>query len=154
MKRQRQDAILKAVSADEIKSQQELVEYLARRGFQVSQTTVSRDLREMGLAKGRDSDGNIRYSEPSALADKDEGDQALKRSARQALLSVEASGNIVVIKTSPGSAQGLAWAVDSASLTGVAGTVAGDDTILVVCSNGVSSSEIGEILMEYALDKR
>jgi transcriptional regulator of arginine metabolism len=155
MKRQRQAAILKAVGGPGgVASQQELVELLARQGFRVSQTTVSRDLRELGLAKGRDSGGSARYSEPSSLAEKPEAGEALRRSARQALLSVESTSNLVVVKTTPGSAQGLAWALDSASIDGIAGTVAGDDTIIVVCSAGVSSKKIGEMLMEYALDKR
>jgi transcriptional regulator of arginine metabolism len=154
MKRQRQAAIQKAVSSGEVKSQLELVGLLSRKGFKVSQTTVSRDLKELGLAKGRHKDGSSRYSEPSALTSTGEDVEMLGRSARQALLSVEATGNMVVVKTTPGSAQGLAWAVDYASLAGIAGTVAGDDTILVVCSAGVSSKKIGEMLMEYALDKR
>jgi transcriptional regulator of arginine metabolism len=155
MKRQRQAAILKAVSGpDGVGSQLELVKLLARQGFNVSQTTVSRDLRELGLAKGRDRGGGVRYSEPSSLAEEPEVGGALRRSAKQALLSVEATGNLVVVKTTPGSAQGLAWALDSASIGGIAGTVAGDDTILVVCSAGVSSTKIGDMLMEYALDKR
>ena len=154
MKRQRQAAIREAVNHDQVRSQLELVEVLARRGFKVSQTTVSRDLQELGLAKGRDRGGSIRYSEPFSLAETREDREVLRRSAPEALLSVEATGNLVVVKTTPGSAQGLAWALDSASLEGIAGTVAGDDTILVVCSAGVSSKKIGEMLMGYALDKR
>jgi transcriptional regulator of arginine metabolism len=153
MKRQRQAAIQKAVNHGEVRNQQELVEVLAREGFKVSQTTVSRDLQELGLAKRRDRLGG-RYSDPSSLAETREDGELLRRSAPQALLSAEATGNLVVVKATPGSAQGLAWALDSASLKGVAGTVAGDDTILVVCSAGVSSRKIGEMLMRYALDKR
>jgi transcriptional regulator of arginine metabolism len=151
MKRQRQAAIRKAVEAGAVRSQRELVRLLARQGFEVSQTTVSRDLQELGLARGRDRHG-IRYGDASSLGETRELDGALKRSAPQSLLSVEATGNLVVVRTTPGSAQGLAWALDAATLKGVAGTVAGDDTILVVCSAGADSKRIGKKLLQYATD--
>jgi transcriptional regulator of arginine metabolism len=154
MKRQRQAAIREAVSSGAVKSQRELARLLARKGFEVSQTTVSRDLQELGLARGRDEQGGLRYGDTSSLNVSRESADALKRSAPQALLSVEATGNIVVVKTTPGSAQGLAWALDAASLKGVAGTVAGDDTIMVVCSAGVDSKRMGKKLLQYAMDKR
>lgn len=154
MKRQRQAAIRKAVEAGAVRSQTELVRLLSRQGFQVSQTTVSRDLQELGLTRGRDRKGGIRYGDASSLGETREPDGALKRSAPQSLLSVEATGNIVVVRTTPGSAQALAWALDAATLNGVAGTVAGDDTILVVCSAGADSKRIGKKLLQYATDQR
>ena len=153
MKRQRQETILRAVRRGTVKSQQELVELLAREGFEVSQTTVSRDLKDLGLSRGRDRKGSLRYGDVSSLGDKEEDDGALRRAAPLSLLSFEASGNLVVVKTAPGNAQGLAWAMDAAGLKGIAGTVAGDDTILVVCSAGEDSKRIGKRLMNYALDK-
>lgn len=154
MKRQRQQAILKAVHAGQVKNQRELVELLSRQGFEASQTTVSRDLRELGIARGRDPEGFLLYGEASSPGVREEGDGALRRTAPIALLSAEATGNLVLVKTTPGSAQGLAWAIDAASLEGIAGTVAGDDTIMVVCSAGVDSRKINKRLMQYALDKR
>ncbi len=154
MKRQRQNAILKAVRTGKVKNQSELVELLARQGFEASQTTVSRDLRELGIARGRNSEGSLMYSDAVSLTVGEDRDAALRRTAPVALLSVEASGNLVVVKTSPGSAQGLAWAIDSAALGGIAGTVAGDDTIFVACSKGADSENVGRKLMKYALDKR
>jgi transcriptional regulator of arginine metabolism len=154
MKQQRQAAIRKAVDAGAVKSQDELVRLLARQGFKVSQTTVSRDLRELGLARGRDRRGGIRYGDAASLGETRELDGVLKRAAPQSLLSVEPTGNLVVVRTTPGSAQGLAWALDAASLKGVAGTVAGDDTILVVCSAGADSKRIGKKLLQYATDQR
>jgi transcriptional regulator of arginine metabolism len=151
MKRQRQAAILKVVRTGKVSSQKDLVDALRAQGFEVSQTTVSRDLGELGLTRLRDP-GGARYAEPAGgtgLAD----DTALRRTASQALLTVEPTGNIVVVRTQPGNAQGLAWAIDAASLPGVAGTVGGDDTILVVCSQGSSSRKIGERLMRYALEQ-
>lgn len=154
MKRQRQKAIQKAVKDGKVKSQSELVRLLARQGFDVSQTTVSRDLRELGLARGRDPRGTLRYGEVQRKGGGSPDDAALRRTAPMALLTTEPTGNLVVVKTSPGNAQGLAWAIDAAELKGVAGTVAGDDTILVVCSENMDSNKTSKRLMQYALDKR
>ena len=154
MKRQRQEIILKAVRGGTVKSQRELVTLLSRHGFEVSQTTVSRDLQELGLARGRDRLGVVRYGDAPALSGSSGGDSVLRSTAPLALLATEATGNMVVVKTSPGNAQGLAWAIDAAALKGIAGTVAGDDTILVVCSAGIDSKKISKKLMQYALDKR
>lgn len=154
MKRQRQQAIIEAVGNGTIRSQQELVAVLSGMGFEASQTTVSRDLRELGLSRERDAEGFLVYSSGPSRGHDSSGDEALRRTAPLALLSTEATGNLVVLKTSPGSAQGLAWAIDAAAPQGVAGTVAGDDTIIVVCSEGVDAGETGKTLMQYALDKR
>lgn len=153
MKRQRQEAILKMVRGGAVGSQRELMELLAARGFEASQTTVSRDLKEMGLSRSRDSSGTPRYG-PGAGEPRAEADGALRRSAPASMLSAEATGNMVVIKTTPGGAQSLAWAIDAASIKGIVGTVAGDDTILVVCSERSDSGKIGDRLMRYALNKR
>lgn len=153
MKRQRQEAILRAVRSGAVHNQRELAELLARDGFAASQTTVSRDLRELGLARTRDGSGELRYG-PAGGGSAAGDDEALRRAAPLALLSTEATGNVVVVRTSPGNAQAVAWAIDTAAVKGVAGTIAGDDTILVVCSERASSRKIGDRLMRYALDKR
>lgn len=153
MKQQRQAAIKKIVRSGKVKSQKELADALKSQGFDVSQTTVSRDLLDLGLTRLREPGGGARYAEAAEGAS-GSGDAALRRTAPQALLTVEPTGNIVVVKTRPGNAQGLAWAIDAASLAGVAGTVGGDDTILVVCSQGTNSKKIGEMLMSYALEQR
>ena len=152
MKRQRQAELLKIVRSGEARNQADLVKALRARGYKVSQTTVSRDLLDLGLTRLRDANGGARYAEPGA-ASSTRDEEALRRAAPQALLTVESTGNMVVVKTQPGSAQGLAWAIDAAMLDGVAGTVGGDDTILVVCSEGTSSRKMGERLMRYALEQ-
>lgn len=154
MKRQRQEAILRAVRGGAVRSQRELLALLSQQGFEASQTTVSRDLRELGLSRSRDSAGELRYGTEAGAGRRARADDALRRSAPASMLSAEATGNIVVVKTNPGGAQSLAWAIDAASLDGVAGTVAGDDTILVVCSEWADGSRISDRLMKYALDKR
>lgn len=151
VKSQRQAAILELVRSGKAASQQQIAEALKARGFDVSQTTVSRDIAELGLARRRGK-GGPRYSEPGTEVRAEESDGALRRVARESLLTVEATGNIVVVKTKPGNAQGLAWAIDAAALPGVAGTVGGDDTIIVICSRGTGSQKVGRMLMNYALE--
>ncbi len=154
MKRKRQAIITEKVREGSIKSQRELMEILASEGFKVSQTTVSRDMKELGLVKVRKKNGIIAYAEPGGITDSAKSDRALERLAPQVLLDAETAYNLVVVKTSPGNAQGLAWAIDSAGIEGIAGTVAGDDTIIVVCSEGVNSKEIKNVLLRYAEPER
>ena len=151
VKRQRQAAILKSVRGGGIASQSQLVRTLAEQGFDVNQTTVSRDLKELGLVRLRGPGGTTSYGSAGAAESGDDGD-GLRRMAPQFLLAAEPTGNMVVVRTSPGNAQGLAAALDAAHLPGVAGTVAGDDTILVVCSRGSDSDGICAKMMEYALE--
>lgn len=152
MKAQRQAALLQVIRDAQPRNQKELVEGLRARGFDVSQTTVSRDLADMGIARVRGSSGAARYAEASGTAATADV-EALKRSAPQTLLTTEPAGNIVVVKTRPGSAQSLAWAIDAARLPGIAGTVGGDDTILVVCSEGTAGKVVSDMLMRYALEQ-
>jgi transcriptional regulator of arginine metabolism len=151
MKKQRQEAILELVRSGKVTSQAGLVKQLSGKGFEASQTTVSRDLRELGLARGSDGAG-ARYMDAGEAGRKEEGDRFFRRLAPQVMLSCEATGNVVVVRTTPGNAQGLAWALDTARLDGIAGTVAGDDTILVVCSANIDSSRVARGLMAYATE--
>ena len=151
MKKQRQAAIMKAVSSGRISSQSQLADILADQGFEASQTTVSRDLRELGLGK-LSRGGQTVYAggqgQPLTIPD-----DAFRRLAPQMLLSAEATGNIVVLKTPIGNAQGLAAALDGAGFKGIAGTVAGDDTIFVVCSQGAGSNTMKKRLLSYTHGK-
>lgn len=150
MKRQRQAVILRVVEANVVADQRRLAELLEKEGFRVSQTTLSRDVRELGLAKGRDREGRLRYGTADGMVARVESDAGLRRMAQEFLLSCEPTGNMVVIKTTPGNASGLAAALDAANLEGVSGTVAGDDTVLVVCAAGADSRKMGMKMMGYA----
>ena len=152
VKKQRQAAIMKAVSSGRISSQAQLADILADLGFDASQTTISRDMRELGLGK-LNSGGRPVYSGANASAAPIPEDSAFRRQAPQMLLSAEATGNIVVLKTPIGNAQGLAAALDGASFKGIAGTVAGDDTIIVVCSQGMGSGAMKKRLLSYTHGK-
>jgi transcriptional regulator of arginine metabolism len=131
MKTRRLSAIRQLIDQAPVHSQEELRQRLAKLGFEVTQATLSRDIKELGLVK-RSSDGAYQGangdagSTASAVA-------ALSRALGEFLLSVDAAQHLVVVKTGPGQAQLLALAIDRAKLAEVVGTIAGDDTILVVC---------------------
>ena len=141
-KYERQGAILRLVDDRKLATQSELAEALREQGFDAVQTTVSRDIAQLGLVKVRDEEGRLVYALPGA-ADLDrlsELTSALRRSA----LTLTPTGNLLVVVTPPGHAQALARAVDAASLGDVAGTVAGDDTIFIAAREGVLGTDLAE----------
>lgn len=130
MKTRRQSAIRHLVEHDDIRSQEQLRQRLAGRGFDVTQATLSRDIKEIGLVK-RASDGAYQPAgaeAPPASA----ATAALSRALAEYLASADPVQQLIVLRTGPGQAQPLALALDRARLPGVVGTIAGDDTILVV----------------------
>jgi transcriptional regulator of arginine metabolism len=151
-RRERQGAILRLIREHPVSTQTELAEELRRRGYDVVQTTVSRDIGELGLVKVRAPSGRLVYSEPGA-ADADRR-RALAAAVREYARSLETAGDLVVVKTPPGCANVLAQAIDTADHPGIAGTVAGDDTIFVAARDGVSAAglrdELRAELMEGA----
>jgi len=114
-----------------VSSQAELVHLLKERGFDVTQATVSRDLKALGAEKVRDDDGRLSYALKAGTAD-----SSLARTLAEFAGEFQPSGNLVVITTPPGAAQVVAGAIDRAALDDVVGTVAGDDTVLVVTTDG------------------
>lgn len=129
----RRRLIRELIREHEISNQADLVEELADAGYRVTQATVSRDLAAIGAERQR-IDGRIRYR---LMTDPVEPGQVMTaRRIAEFAHSMVASRNLVVVKTRPGAAQVLAAAIDHASLDGVLGTVAGDDTVLVVTPDG------------------
>ncbi len=130
MKTQRHAAILRIVRAQTVTSQERLREVLKAEGFDVTQATLSRDIRELGLAKVAAPDGGSHYAPPP------EGGVALRPQLEQLLprmlVAVDGVGPLLVVKTPPGGAQGLGLAIDGAEWTEVIGTIAGDDAVLVI----------------------
>ena len=129
MKSVRHSKILEIIESRDVETQEELISILREEGFDVTQATVSRDIRELKLAKIMMGAGQYKYvvSKPvkhSAFPD-------YKSSISASILSVEYAGHIVVIKTYPGLAQAIAAVLDSSHIKGVMGCVAGDDTIFV-----------------------
>jgi transcriptional regulator of arginine metabolism len=131
MKRLRQAAILELVESERIPRQEVLRTRLLARGFNVTQATLSRDIKELGLLK-RATDGAYQRSDRVAEQPRESRDQALTRAVADYLVRAECVGHLMVLRTDPGEAQPLAWAIDRATLVDVAGTLGGDDTILVV----------------------
>jgi transcriptional regulator of arginine metabolism len=127
MKLQRQNVILRLVADRRVRSQDELRELLATEGFQATQATLSRDIRELGLAKLTDSDGSY-YGSPRDTGMKPDVGAVLPA----LLISVDGVGPLVVCKTVAGSAAAVGVAIDSARWKEIIGTVAGDDTCLII----------------------
>lgn len=131
----RQARVGELIAGREVRSQAELVDLLAADGIVVTQATLSRDLDELGARKVRTSDGTLVYALGDAVEPSPPPGRTarLSRLAEELVTSCEAAGNLVVVRTPPGGAHFLASAVDGAGLAEVAGTVAGDDTVLLVC---------------------
>jgi transcriptional regulator of arginine metabolism len=132
MKARRLSAIRQLVEQGPVHSQEELRQRLVRMGFDVTQATLSRDIKELGLVK-RASDGAYQGAGGDSSGSTASAVVALSRALGEFLLSVDAAQHLVVVKTGPGHAQHLSIAIDQARLSDVVGTIAGDDTILVIC---------------------
>ncbi len=136
----RQQHIVDIVGAHEVRSQTELAELLAAEGVHVTQGTLSRDLVELDAVRVRSTTGALVYAvpgeggdrRPAAPQESAAGSHRLARLCGELLVSAEASANLVVLRTPPGAAQFFASAVDKAELDSVLGTIAGDDTVLVI----------------------
>ncbi len=133
MKYNRQELIISLIDEYEIETQEELSERLRERGYMVTQATISRDIREMKLVKVASSGGKYKYALPKLEENK------LSTKFRNLLIetveSVDSANNIVVVKTCVGMASGAAAAIDSMGRGDVVGSVAGDDTIIIVMRN-------------------
>lgn len=140
MKASRQAAILDLVETEPITSQELLRERLRSKGIEATQATLSRDIRDLGLVK-RAVDGAYRPAR-SAESGAAESRAALDRAVRDYLSSQEAVEQLVVLKTDPGQAMSLAIAIDRARLPEIAGTIGGDDTILVICRSADHASAL------------
>ncbi len=137
MKRLRQTVLLDIIGREAISSQEDLRRRLRGRGFGATQATISRDLKELGLVK-RAADGAYeRAGQPPPVPVAP--DAALRRAIVAFLRQIEPVRELAVVKTDPGQAAVLALAIDRAALREVAGTIAGDDTILVICRSAAAA---------------
>jgi transcriptional regulator of arginine metabolism len=146
MKAQRHDAILRILREHRIQSQEELRTRLRREGIDVTQATLSRDVRELGLSKAVDSSGAAYYTLPSQAAPAPPWEQLV----RTLLVSLDGVNNLLVIRTVAGSAEALGSAIDRRAWPEVLGTIAGDDTILIVARSGRARRVVAERLKELA----
>ena len=145
-KQQRQRLIADWLRGGRIGSQEELVARLGLAGISATQTTVSRDLDELGAVKQR-NDGSIRYVLPDRI-DRNHASDRLDRILGEWVTSIETAGALIVMRTPPGSANLVASAMDSAALPEIAGTIAGDDTIFVALHDGVTPGAGAKMLRE------
>ena len=145
----RQRAIADVIRGETVTSQEEVTERLAAMGLAVTQATVSRDLDQLGAVKVK-RDGVLRYALPDQIGPSDWSAGRLERILREWVLSVEAAGSLIVIKTPPGSAHLVASSIDSARLPEIAGTVSGDDTLFVAVHDGVVTHTMASRLRALA----
>lgn len=157
----RRELIVEIIRGGAVASQSDLVELLRERGIEVTQATVSRDLDELGAVKTVSADGRLLYAVPAEggedrfQADELEDINArLIRVAEDTMVSIAHSGNLVVLRTPPGAAQYLASAFDHSHLHDVIGTIAGDDTIMLVVAETSSGAAVAERLQQLIKNRR
>ena len=146
MKNERQARILEIIAKQDVRTQDEITAALRAEGFKVTQATVSRDLRDLKLAKVTSKEGTYKYAVSHAHSHI--GTVKLNKALLEAIVDVRYSLNNVVIKTLPGLAQAVASGVDALQIESILGSVAGDDTIIIVTDEAQSSAEIGDKLRE------
>ena len=137
----RQQLIIDLLGKEAVRSQGELVELLNSHGVHSTPSTVSRDLVELDAVRVRHADGTLVYAVPGeggdrtprAAEDSAASHNRLQRLARELVVSADASANLVVLRTPPGAAQFLASAIDHAAQPELLGTIAGDDTVMLIC---------------------
>jgi transcriptional regulator of arginine metabolism len=150
MKTRRQAAILTLIDREPLHSQELLRRRLRHQGFDATQATISRDIKDLGLVK-RSGDGA--YQRPGAeTQDPETALTALERTALEFLRSVERVQQLVIIRTGRGQAQVLAEALDRARLDDAVGTIAGDDTILVIARGARGAAALVKRLKEYTAE--
>lgn len=143
----RRALVIRLVDDELIHSQADLVRELARGGYLVTQATASRDLEELGAVRGKDNSGIFRYQFVAAPA------SVKSKGLSQLFASIESSGNLAIVKTPPGAAQLLAGNLDRAMKIGrlhlAVGTIAGDDTVLVVAKSATGGASLAREITKY-----
>ena len=140
MKKKRQEQIIEIIQNHEVETQEDLAGYLTEAGYAVTQATVSRDIKELRLVKTMVSDGKYRYAPSASDSNADIGTKYAVFS--QSTRSVDCAGNMVVVKCFNGMANAACAVLDAMNHEGVVGSVAGDDTILVVMRDEKSASTL------------
>jgi len=144
MKNARQKKILELIEQYDIDTQETLIQRLDEVGISVTQTTVSRDIRELKLVKGMTGRGTYKYVVPNIR--RENNTPVLNSALTEAVVKIEAARNIVVVKTFPGMANALAVCVDTLEHPHIVGSVAGDDTILLVIKDDETAKMVEDKL--------
>lgn len=145
-KAQRHIKIREIISQYDIETQDELVDKLREAGFHVTQATVSRDIKELHLVKVPTPDGRYKYSLPVDLRTNPQ--QKLKRMLVDSFVSIDHAENLIVLKTLPGNAQAVAALIDNLDWPEIMGTIAGDDTILIICKEKEKTGELARRFLD------
>ncbi|GAA2126929.1 arginine repressor [Streptomyces synnematoformans] len=154
--------IVDILNRQPVRSQSQLARLLADDGLTVTQATLSRDLDELGAVKIRNTGGELIYAVPSeggfrtpqVPLGESAKEERMARLAGELLISAEASANIVVLRTPPGAAQFLASAIDAAELNAILGTIAGDDTLMVISRDPSGGRSLADHLLKLAERER
>ena len=149
-KTQRQHRIARLLEAHAVTSQGQLVELLESDGVRATQATVSRDLEELGAVKVRMPGGELVYAIPELAHERVAPEDHLRRVLSDWVADVGSSGNLVVLRTPPGSAHVVGSALDRSSLPEILGTVAGDDTVLVIATEATTGASVAAALATLA----
>jgi transcriptional regulator of arginine metabolism len=147
MKGQRLLKIREIISTQEIETQEELVEKLREAGFQVTQATVSRDIKELHLVKIPTPNGTYKYSLPAEPSYNPE--QKLRRILLDSFVSIDRAENLIVMKTLPGNAHAVGAIIDALDWSEVLGTICGDDTILIIVRSADAAQSVVERFLSY-----
>lgn len=136
-KNKRQSILLDVITKLEIDTQEEIKKALSDNGIEATQATISRDIKELGLVK---TAGSVKKYKYSRMSDLNNGSQKMMEMFRVAIISVEQAQNLIVIKTITGNANAVAASIDAQRIAEVLGTIAGDDTVLVIAKNNVEAT--------------
>lgn len=145
MKARRHAKILEIIKTSVIETQEELAEALGRQGIPVTQATISRDIKELQLNKIPTGDGRYRYALPEEVAPGNWDKR--RRIFRESVLGLDYSGNIIVVKSLAGTAMGVAAAIDHLGWPEIIGSVAGDDTVILVVKPAEATPAMAERIM-------
>lgn len=149
-KAQRQHLIARIIEEHAVHNQMDVVEFLSGEGVAATQATVSRDLEDLGAIKIRRGGGESAYAIPALPKEQVAPEDHLRRIFGEWVVELGVSGNLIVLRTPPGSAHVVASALDRSGADDVLGTVAGDDTVLVVIAAGVPAKRVASRLAELA----
>lgn len=150
VKNNRLEALRLIISSQQLGSQDELLTALQKEGFKLTQATLSRDLKQLKVAKAASMSGNYVYVLPNDTMYKRVSTPNTIREMMKVpgFVSINFSGNIGIIKTRPGYASSIAWNIDNSDISEILGTIAGDDTIFIVIKEGAKHQEVINILSD------
>ena len=148
MKNARHQKILELIEKYDIDTQDTLIKRLAEEGYNVTQTTASRDIRQLNLIKGVSTNGTYKYIAPKAVIGQESKMPVFNSSITDAVIAVEAAGHLVVIRTFAGMASAIAVCFDSLRKDNIVGSIAGDDTILLVVKTSQGALDLEAELRE------